>query len=118
MEIYIPVLQNSKKVTASRKQNKASLVITEDTGHATTQARIISIASKSVGFRTHITLHTFMDLPGDEDSMKQELNKAMERDVIFLSPAVSDLTPNAVVWGRKQCEHRSLKVSCLVTYYI
>ncbi|KAG9045153.1 hypothetical protein FS837_006952 [Tulasnella sp. UAMH 9824] len=88
MEIYIPVLQNSKKVSSSCKQNKASLVITADTGHATTQARIISIASKSVGFRTHITLHTFTDLPGDEDSMKQELNKATERDVIFSSPAV------------------------------
>lgn len=88
MEIYIPVLQNSKIVSTSRNQSQVSLVITADTGHATTQARIISIASKSVGFRSHITLQTLMDLPGDEDSIKQELGNAMERDVIFLSPAV------------------------------
>ncbi|KAG8990004.1 hypothetical protein FRB90_001977, partial [Tulasnella sp. 427] len=91
MEIYIPVLQHSKlQKTGSQNSNQVSLVVTELTEHAATQARLISIASKSIGSRAHISFQVFVELTGDENDLQQGLNRAMQRDAIFLSPVVLD----------------------------
>lgn len=89
MEIYVPVLQSSKFTSITSNLHQISLAVTADTSHTATQARMVSIASKAMGGKTHLTTHTIASIPEHGSKLREEINSAWNCDVLFLSPAVS-----------------------------